>query len=87
MAEDVTGLEAKDGCFGTTRVSTANPQDLRSLSLAKFGEEFRLELGEVAAPFGVLLEGDGVGVLFGCGKVVSKLWNNSDGYPSHHRAC
>lgn len=72
VAEDITGLEAENGGFWATGVGTTDPEDFGGLTFAEFLEELRLEFGEVAAPFGVAFEGDGVGVFLGCGKIVSK---------------
>jgi len=62
VAEDIAWLEAENCGFGAATVGASDPEDLGGLTLSKLLEQFGFQLGEVAAPNRVLLEGDGEGV-------------------------
>lgn len=55
--EDVTGLEAEDGGFGTAGVGAADPEDLGVLAGGELGEEEGLFLVEFGGPLAVFGEG------------------------------
>ena len=50
VAEDLARFEAQDRRLRAARVGAADPQDLRGLAFAQGLEEFRVRLGERAAP-------------------------------------
>ena len=83
VAEDLSGIETEDGCLGTARVGTADPENLRGLAFSHGLEEGRVGLGHGAAPEGVVVEGLGVGIFIAVGvfcrsevvsTVVSDCW-------------